>query len=86
MSYSINAGMYVRKYGMSLDSTLELIKATGFDSLDYTSLLGIDDCLKNAASDIAVIEKHGLSVEQTHGPFNRYNQWGDRFAICLERA
>ena len=33
-----------------------------------------------------IFDANGLTVYQTHAPFNRYRQYGDTYGVCLERC
>lgn len=70
----------------TLDAALEAVKDVGFDVLDYTPELRADDWESRMNTEFEKIQAHGLTVHQTHAPFNRYGSWGDSFALCLGRA
>lgn len=87
MSYSINVGYFTGKHhAMNLEDALALIAKIGFDAVDYTGNLLSPDAIKNAPAERELIEKHGLFVEQTHAPFNRYNKYKEEFSLALENA
>ena len=87
MGYSINADFFTSKLGLDLECSLDLIKNIGFDGIDYTSSdLRQPECIERACLENELIRSKGLYVCQTHAPYNRYNQYGDCFALALERA
>lgn len=84
MEYGININ-YVKK-GLSLAEAAELVAKVGFTQLDYTPPLREDtweDSMKEAA---AIFQANGLTVHQTHAPFNRYGRYGDRHTLYLDRC
>ena len=86
MSYSTTVGFFTVKHHMNLEDALSLIARIGFDAVDYTGDLLDPDGIKTAASEREIIERHGLYVEQTHAPYNRYNKYKTEYAAALERA
>jgi len=83
---SINVKYFTKE--ASLEKAIETIKQSGFDALDYTPDLKNEVWEKEMSDTMSLIEKHGLSVHQTHAPFNRYGRWeGIHFAAvenCLK--
>ncbi len=84
MEYGINIGYFTK--GVSLAKAAELIAKAGFTKLDYTPPVLEDtweDSMKEAAK---IFEANGLSVHQTHAPFNRYGRYGDKHILCMDRC
>lgn len=87
MLYSTHLEFFMKKQKMNFEDTIKLVSKLGFDAIDHTSSNLLDpDCLKHAVLEFDFIEKNGLFVTQTHAPYNRYNEYGNEFAIALERA
>lgn len=84
MEYGININ-YVKK-GLSLAKAAELVAKAGFTQLDYTPPLR-EDTWENSMKEAATIfQANGLTVHQTHAPFNRYGRYGDRHMLYLDRC
>ena len=84
MEYGININSVKRD--LSLAKAAELVAAAGFTQLDYTPPLREDTweaAMKEAATIFAA---NGLTVHQTHAPFNRYGRYGDRHRMYLNRC
>lgn len=87
MLYSTHLDFFIKKQKMSFEDTILLVSKLGFDAIDHTSTKLLNpECLKIAASELSLIEKNGLFVTQTHAPYNRYNEYGNEYAVALERA
>lgn len=84
MEFGINIGYVSNMVGM--EKAAELIAKTGFTCVDYTPPVKKDDWKEIFESDIQIIKKYGLRVEQTHGPFNRYGSYGETHAQAIERV
>lgn len=84
MKYGINV-KYLAK-NTSFAEAVSAVKNAGFEVLDYTPDLKSDDWEKKMNCDFEEISAHGLTVHQTHAPFNRYGSWDGIFTDCLGRA
>ncbi len=84
MEYGINITFFSRTLG--LKRAAELIAKAGFTMLDYTPSLASEDWRKEAEEALAIFDANGLTVHQTHAPFNRYGTYGKGYAVCLERC
>lgn len=84
MNYSANINYLSKTLGM--EKAAEILSASGFKEIDYTPPV-IKDCWKQEMhKNMEIFSKTGLTVHQTHAPFNRYNQYGDKFLECMNRA
>jgi len=84
MEYGINIGFFAKS--VSLATAAQLVAEAGFTRLDYTPPVLEDNwetVMKEAAK---IFADNGLTVHQTHAPFNRYGRYGDRHAVCLQRC
>lgn len=87
MRYAININFFRKNASVDFKKTAEIIAAAGFTELDYTPPLlkdGWKDDL-NFANEIFTF--FGLSVHQTHAPFNRYGNYSpEDYKTALERC
>lgn len=84
VEYAININFFTRN--CNLRRACEFATKAGFTQLDYTPRL-MDDNWKIQLKDaIKIFEDNGLSVNQTHMPFNRYGRYGDMHKICMDRC
>lgn len=84
MEYGINIRFFEKELG--LRKAAELVASAGFTQLDYTpSVLndGWETAMKEA---LEIFDAYGLTVHQTHAPFNRYGRCGDRLALGIARC
>lgn len=84
MEYGIHISFFTKQIPMA--QAARLVAEAGFTMLDYNPPLNRDDWQVVMKQDLAVFREYGLTVHQTHAPFNRYGQYGDQFALCLERC
>lgn len=84
MEYGININFFVPLLGM--EKSAELIARAGFTKLDYTPPITDDGWQNTMREDLAVFRANGLSVHQTHAPFNRYGKHGDKHLLYVERC
>ena len=85
MEYGINIGFCIREGG--LKRAAERVAEAGFTMLDYTPDLASDDWSKQAEEAKRIFDACGLTVHQTHAPFNRYRSYSPEvFLLCLERC
>ena len=69
-----------------IKTAAELIAKAGFTMLDYTPRLQRDDWKNELCESMKIFEYYGLTVHQTHSPFNRYGTYGKDHKLCLERC
>ncbi len=84
MEYGIHIGFFTKTLG--LKRAAELIAKAGFTMLDYTPMLLEDNWKERVKEALAIFDANGLTVHQTHAPFNRYGKYGAKHAVCLERC
>ena len=84
MKYGINVNYFAGEIGLA--RAAELVAKAGFTHLDYTSNLTSPAFLEEAKEAQRIFEANGLTVHQTHAPFNRYGKYGDTHVLCLERC
>ena len=60
-----------------IGSASEICSAAGFEYVDYSPDFKSDDWEERARCDRDILDRAGISVEQTHAPFNRYRQHDD---------
>ena len=56
----------------SIEESAKLLRAAGFRYADYTPDFMGENHIENAKRDLEVLTSAGITVEQTHAPFNRY--------------
>ena len=61
----------------NLEDVSGFLSAAGFKHVDYTSDFISDNYIEKAEKDRETLEKCGIKVEQTHAPFNRYQQFDE---------
>ena len=84
MEYGINIRFFERLTDM--ETAAKMIRAAGFTKLDYTPALLSDTWCEKLAEDLKIFAKYGLTVHQTHAPFNRYGSYKDKHLECLWRC
>lgn len=84
MEYGININFFARTVGMQ--QAAELISSAGFTQLDYTPPLLDENRQKRLMEDLKIFAAYGLTVHQTHAPFNRYGRYGALHRACVERC
>ena len=84
MKTAINMGFYARY--LDIKKAAEYISKAGFTHLDYTPPLRDDNWESIMKEAKNVFDSYGLTVHQTHAPFNRYGKYGDRFKVCMDRC
>ena len=76
MELSLSLGYLLSIYGSdrlrSLEDAACLCKGAGFDFVDYSPICQGDAWEADVCREREILERAGLAVEQTHGPFNRY--------------
>lgn len=64
-----------------------LCRAAGFQYVDYTPDFRSDDFERRACRDREILDREGITVEQTHMPFNRYQSHSEElFPVLCERT
>lgn len=81
MEYGIKIGYFIDRIG--LEKSAELVSKAGFTQLDYTPDLQADTWETEMKEALNVFKAYGLSVNQTHAPFNRYRK---KHPASLERC
>ena len=84
MEYGINVKFFTKT--LSLAKAVELVARAGFTQLDYTPDLMKDTWETDAREAQRLFDSYGLSVNQTHAPFNRYGRYGDMHKMCIDRC
>lgn len=82
--YGINVNYLARLHG--LKETVAKIAAAGFTKLDYTPPLRADDWQAQMREAMRIFAAYGLTVHQTHAPYNRYGTYGEQLKTCLARC
>lgn len=84
MKYGINIDFFRNTIGIG--KAAELVAKAGFTELDYTPVLTQDDWKAELSESLAIFAENGLTVHQTHAPFNRYGKHGDKHKLYMERC
>lgn len=76
MELSISLGYLQKVRGQetprSLETAAALCKREGFSYVDFTPEFKTHDWLEKAHAAREILDRTGITVEQTHAPFNRY--------------
>ena len=83
-SIGINLGFLERT--LPLDKAAELAARAGFSYVDWTPPTRLDAWAQRMKEAMHIFRTYGLTVYQTHMPFNRYGSYGDLHALCMERC
>ena len=84
MEYGININYFAVAIG--LQRAAELIAKAGFSVLDYTPPIRKENWEYDMKEAMKIFEDCGLSVHQTHAPFNRYGRYEGIHKMCLDRC
>ncbi len=84
MEYGINVRFFEKE--LELKRAAELVAKAGFSKLDYTPPVQEDGWESEMKEALRIFEANGLSVHQTHMPFNRYGRYGDMHRLCMDRC
>ena len=84
MKTGINADFIARKVGMK--NAAKYITDAGFKYVDYTPPLKESNWEEIMKEDFDILKSNGLTVHQTHAPFNRYGSYGDKHILCMDRC
>lgn len=83
MKYGINLS-YFRNTEFS--NAARLVSQAGFTHVDYTPPVNKDDWQTIMKDVCRVLSEYGLTVHQTHIPFNRYGGCGKNHRLYVERC
>lgn len=84
MHYGINVNYLAKK--TSFEKAVKAVSQAGFTTLDYTPDCTKDTWEADMNQALEIITSAGLSVHQTHAPFNRYNRHGEHHRVRVQRA
>ena len=86
MIHALNPSYFLKT--VSLEKLLPLLKKHGFTHVDYSPASRKEDCLALAEKDRALLDANGITVEQSHAPYNRYGQHGTvaEYRVHLDRC
>lgn len=84
MEYGINIKYLARQSPLS--KVAEIVARAGIKNLDCSLDFNNDNWEQALYHDLALYEKNGLSVHQTHAPFNRYGLHGDKHKEYIWRT
>ena len=84
MDYGFNINYFARTIGMK--KAAELIAKAGFTCLDYTPSVMEDNWEQDMKESLKIFADYGLTVHQTHAPFNRYGRYKEMHKLCLDRC
>ena len=84
MEYGINVNFFEKELGLA--KAAELVAKAGFTMLDYTPRIEQDNWEAQMKEAARIFAANGLTVHQTHAPFNRYGRYGDRHILCMDRC
>lgn len=83
MEYGINADFFEPRIGLA--TAVPLIANAGFTKLDYTPSRK-EGWERELEATRHLFAEHGLTVHQTHAPFNRYGKYGDAHKYWLDQC
>lgn len=84
MEYGININFFSKVLGVK--KAAAFIAKAGFTQLDYTPALWMDSWKESLHEAMDIFADNGLTVHQTHAPFNRYKNYGAIHQLCLDRC
>ena len=84
MEYGININFFARYLGIK--AAAEMVAKSGFTMLDYNPYVNKDSWESDMKEAVKIFDFYGLTVHQTHAPFNRYGSYGDKHQLCLQRC
>lgn len=84
MEYGINIGFFAKELG--LEKAAVLAAKAGFTMLDYTPPVRNDNWKAVMQEALQIFADNGLTVHQTHAPFNRYGSYGSMHKLCVDRC
>ena len=88
LSFSLNYLMqdYRGRKLRNIADAVPFVRGAGFGYVDYTPDFRSDEWEASAHRDRAILDKAGITVEQTHAPFNRYMAHPDElFPVYVRR-
>lgn len=84
MQYGINVGFF--ESAMGLEKAAEFVAKAGFTMVDYTPPVLEENWELKMNEAMRIFKANGLTVHQTHAPFNRYGGYGSMHKLCMERC
>lgn len=84
MKYSTTIDFFIKLFGV--EKATKFVADAGFTYLDYTPTLTSDNWEFEMKEAMKVFEAYGLTVHQTHAPFNRYGHYKGIHRTCLDRC
>ena len=84
MEYGINIEYFTPN--VSMERAAEAVAKAGFTMLDYTPPVEEDNWEEIMKNNFKIFRENGLSVHQTHAPFNRYGRYRSRHQLCMDRC
>lgn len=66
IQFGVNPGYF--KKSLSIERAAKILAESGIPTVDYNSSFAADDWESVANSDLAILEKAGITVHQTHAP------------------
>lgn len=84
MDYAISIMFFSRQIGMK--KSAELVAKAGFKYLDYTPPITEGNWKETYKSHAEIFKEYGLTVHQTHIPFNRYGSYKDQHKMYIDRV
>jgi len=84
MEYAINIAFLAKEIG--LETASALVSKAGFTELDYTPPIEDEDWKVKMKGALEIFADNGLSVYQTHAPFNRYGKYGNMHKLYVDRC
>lgn len=84
MNYGLNIRFFENALGLA--RAAEVAAKVGFTHLDYTPPVTEDNWYAQMLEAEKIFAANGLTVHQTHAPFNRYGKYGDTHKLCLDRC
>lgn len=84
MNYGINISFLTQN--TTMEKAAELVSNAGFTMLDYTPPVGNDNWREIMREHVKIFDANGLTVHQTHAPFDRYGQHKEKYQQRLERC
>ena len=83
MKYAININFFANKIG--IEKAAALVSTAGFTELDYTPHIKLDTWHEEMVEALRIFDRYGLTVHQTHAPFNRYGNYTNHLRGALRQ-
>ena len=84
MEYGINVKFF--KPDIGIHKAVELVAKAGFTKIDFTPDVSKEDWEDELREAAKLFGAYGLTVHQTHIPFNRYGRYGDMHKTRIDRC